>query len=274
MSARGTIPLSAPVLGVLAQATVKAHGPAASALCLPPGQLDRKLYLEVAKAAEALGCVWNRAAKALLADASADQLEAALVQALDMGEVVDQDKAMQFFETPEKLALRLISAAGVEPGMRVLEPSCGRCAIARQLPLGVDHLGLVELDTRHRAVIEGFQSEWDGDCDAVIGADFLQLRAAGPGHPAWRAFDAVVMNPPFAGGQAVAHITHALDFLRPGGKLAAVAPASVGFRQDAKHRRFRELVGANTGSIEPLPNGSFMPATPVRTVLVTMTRAE
>jgi len=265
--------LSPSVVDVLRNSFVGEHIGSGTALILPPYLLDRKLYLEVAEAAKLLGCTWNRKAQALIAaDLSVDQLAEALAQALDLGEIVDRVKAMQFYETPPALAKRLIEAAGVKPGDRVLEPSCGRCAIARQLPLGVEHVGLIELDPAHAVAIEAFAQDWGPEsCDRVIGGDFLRERLADLG---WDPFDAVVMNPPFANGAAVDHIVHALGFLRPGGRLAAVAPASVAFRTDAKHRAFRERIAQHCrGYMVPLPNDSFAPATRVRTVLVTLEKA-
>jgi 16S rRNA G1207 methylase RsmC len=65
------------------------------------------------------------------------------------------------------------------------------------------------------------------------------------------------MNPPFCKGQDIAHITHALKFLKNGGRLVAVASAGVTFRQDRRYVEFRNLIASLGGTIEMLPDGAF-----------------
>lgn len=70
-------------------------------------------------------------------------------------------------------------------------------------------------------------------------------------------------------------MTHALGFLRPGGRLVSVMSAGVKYRQDAKTRAFRELVEQHSGTIEDLPEDAFRESgTSVRTVVVTMDAPE
>jgi hypothetical protein len=82
-------------------------------------------------------------------------------------------------------------------------------------------------------------------------------------------FDRVVMNPPFAKQADIKHVTHALGFLRQGGRLVAVMSAGVVFRSDSRTTAFRDLVEARGGSIQPNPAGSFKESgTLVNTVTV------
>jgi 16S rRNA G1207 methylase RsmC len=77
------------------------------------------------------------------------------------------------------------------------------------------------------------------------------------------------MNPPFSKGQDIQHVTHALGFLKPGGRLVAIMGAGVTFRQDKRATEFRELVQAMGGTIARLPEGSFKSSgTMVNTVIV------
>jgi hypothetical protein len=77
------------------------------------------------------------------------------------------------------------------------------------------------------------------------------------------------MNPPFAGQADIEHVTHALNFLKPGGKLVAIMSAGVTFRQDRKAADFRALIWGMGGTIEELPEDAFKQSgTSVRTVLV------
>ncbi len=95
-------------------------------------------------------------------------------------------------------------------------------------------------------------------------ADFLLI----PERPG---YDRVIMNPPFADKADIAHIRHALGFLRPGGILVSVMSAGVQFREDRTTAAFRELVTSSGGEITALPDGSFAESgTDVRTVLVTI----
>ena len=72
------------------------------------------------------------------------------------------------------------------------------------------------------------------------------------------------MNPPFADGQDITHILHALEFVRPGGRLVALC--ADGPRQAAK---LAPLVEACGGTWESLPAGTFKEAgTMVRAALL------
>ena len=150
----------------------------------------------------------------------------------------DVAKDLQFYRTPAAVARRLVSSLYSREGRRVLEPSCGDGAI---------------LDTLRE---EGWQAqgiEVDGGradaarakCHAVLTANFLDFQPT----PEWSGFDAVAMNPPFYGKHYEKHIRHALKFLRPGGTLVAILPATArydhGLLADLKPRW------------EDLPVGSF-----------------
>jgi len=76
-------------------------------------------------------------------------------------------------------------------------------------------------------------------------------------------FDAVAMNPPFHMRADIRHILHALTFLKPGGKCAALC-----FDTASRERALRHL----SSSWEPLPAGLFgKEGTGVATVLATFT---
>lgn len=80
------------------------------------------------------------------------------------------------------------------------------------------------------------------------------------------------MNPPFDRGRDVDHVTHALKFLKPGGRLVSIMAAGVEYRTDRKTSDFRATVERFKGSIRDLPFGSFAESgTNVNTVIVTMT---
>lgn len=232
------------------------------------GQLDRKLYVAVNKALEALGGVWTRSAKAhVFPTDAATRIDGAIVA----GEVTT-DAEMGYFPTPPKLAAELVARAGVAPGMSVLEPSAGEGAIALAAARAGGKVTCIELDEGRVGTllalgltVLAYPGGIDSACRA--GVDFL---ACDPARHAPR-YDRVVLNPPFAKRQDIRHIGHALAFLRPGGVLVSVAAAGVAFRDDAIARDFRALVDARRGTIAPLPDDAFRASgTGVRTVVVTM----
>lgn len=256
--------LSPAVLAVLEGALVEG-----GVLRLPPDQLDRKLYVEVDKALTAMGGRWDRRARGHVFAEGVDAA-AELDAALQNGAVTDRKKQLGFFETPPGIVRRLIEAARVESGMRVLEPSAGEGAIVRELPAGLRQLGMVEIDPAKKARL---LSAVPGNPTIVLSiGDFLTLDPIEVvGGPLASPYDAIVMNPPFAGQADIDHVLRALDFLAPGGRLASVMSSGTVHRDNRKARDFRALVDARGGSIVPLPEGSFTASgTNVNTVLVTI----
>ncbi len=72
---------------------------------LPPTQLERKLYVEVNAALEALSGHWVRAKKAHLFDGDPAQ---AIEQVVVNGEWSDEARDFEYFCTPLEVASRLI----------------------------------------------------------------------------------------------------------------------------------------------------------------------
>jgi hypothetical protein len=96
-------------------------------------------------------------------------------------------------------------------------------------------------------------------------ADFLQCSADADAEGLGM-FDAVLMNPPFAQGADIAHITHALTMLKPGGRLVALC--ANGPRQNTS---LRPMVEGRGGEWEDLPADTFKEeGTGVRAALITM----
>jgi hypothetical protein len=135
----------------------------------------------------------------------------AVAEIVATGCIPDQ-KAHQFYPTPEKLARIAVDLAEIGDGHQVLEPSAGMGGLADLLPK--ERTTCVEISPLHCKVLEskGYQT--------VIDADFLTVNA-GP-----MRFDRIVMNPPFSSGRWEAHTEHAASMLAPGGRLVAILPAS------------------------------------------------
>lgn len=226
-----------------------------------PGQLDRALYSKVDKVLNALGSTWNRKAKAhVLSQGATD----AIRSALDAGRVTFASD-LGYFPTPNTIAQDLVARAGIQPGMKVLEPSAGDGAIVAPALAAGATVTAVEFDANRAATLA---SRFPGV--VVRSGDFLAMRPADLG-----LFDAVVMNPPFSlQGRPQAdmdHVSHAISFVRPGGMVVAVMSAGVTFRENKRAEEFRTLTESMGGWIEPLPEDAFkVSGTGVRTVIATI----
>lgn len=123
--------------------------------------------------------------------------------------LIPDHKSHQFYPTPDHLAAAAVAWAEIKPGDACLEPSAGQGALADLMP----DPDCVEASALHCAVLEAKGLR-------VTCGDFLTLA------PTLGQFDAVVMNPPFSEGRAMAHVEAAAKLLRPGGRLVAILPAS------------------------------------------------
>jgi len=182
-------------------------------------------------------------------------------------EPVIVDRSTECFTTPPEIIDRMIAAAGLGPGLDVLEPSAGTGAIALRVAPLVTAVDCIERDAR---LADRLRTVMPADSGDVRCADFLEVEP----NPILR-YDRVLMNPPFAGQADIRHVTHALGFLRPGGLLIAVMSAGVRFRQDKAATAFRALVAVQGGRIEPLPDDAFKASgAGVRTVMVVIPAQE
>jgi predicted RNA methylase len=166
-----------------------------------------------------------------------------------------------FFPTPRKLVQRMIELADLAPGLRVLEPSAGKGDIAAavwawgasQAALGADMVEVLCVERLHK-LAEHMRAryKWETRCE-----DFLEMQPE-------PTFDRVLMNPPFERGVDAEHIQHAHKFLKPRGRLVAIACATTG-------RKLEDWLASVGGRSEPLPPGTFQQSerpTSVNTCLI------
>lgn len=175
------------------------------------------------------------------------------------GPVVAEPAPDDFYETSYELADQMIDAIGVTSGQTILEPSAGIGGIARRI-VAVGDVSLV--------CIEYAQTRADElrrilPYAKVIQGDFLDKMPS-------QAFDRVIMNPPFSRGLDVMHVRHALDFLRPGGRIAAIMAGNALNRQNKEVTDLRRYLDLGFDwRVERLPERSFRSAgTMVSTVLL------
>jgi protein-L-isoaspartate O-methyltransferase len=149
--------------------------------------------------------------------------------------------APQLFPTPPELAARMVQEAGIEAGDSVLEPSAGTGNLLNPLPTvrPGGQVVAVEINASLVPKLEAY-------ADVVICGDFLEQNG-NLGN-----FDRIVMNPPFKNGADIKHIQHAMQFLKPGGRLVAVCANGPRQRETLK-----PLAEQSGGFWEDLPVGTF-----------------
>jgi len=132
-----------------------------------------------------------------------------VVQEIVASGCVPDQKAHQFYPTPERLARIAVDLADIEDHHTCLEPSAGMGGLADLMPKDRTHC--IEVSPLHCKVLESKGHN-------VTQADFL----AWSGDPV----DRIVANPPFSEGRWQAHTQHAATMVKPGGRLVAILPAS------------------------------------------------
>lgn len=146
-------------------------------------------------------------------------------------------KDLQYYPTPNAVIDRMLSDVYIREGEKVLEPSCGCGRILDVLASkGVDTFG-IEVDPSRA-------QEARSKGHSVYTANFLEV-------PAEEEYDFVIMNPPFYGQHYLSHLEHAMKFLKPGGLLVSVLPASAWY----DHKKVQKMKGYVTW--RDLPLSSF-----------------
>ncbi|GHB33983.1 hypothetical protein GCM10007094_23690 [Pseudovibrio japonicus] len=162
-----------------------------------------------------------------------------------------------YFPTPETVVTTMLDYAGIEDGMRVLEPSAGHGAILDVLMGLEEDLTIESCELNHRlsAILE--RKGYD-----VVADDFTQFNP-GP------VYDRIFMNPPFEKRQDIKHLQHAYGLLRAYGRVACIM-SSGSVRQPV----LTQWVDALGGEVIDLPDNSFKESgTGVSTCLVILDRA-
>lgn len=149
-----------------------------------------------------------------------------------------------FFPTPRPAIDKMLAAADIQPGMSVLEPSAGKGDILDAVKENHPDAKSVGIephsDLRELIGMKGHEVHED--------RDFLEHKGQ---------YDRIIMNPPFENRQDVAHVRHAFEQLKPGGKLVAIMGAGVFGGSSKKDQEFRDWLDEQGGEVEDMPEGSF-----------------
>lgn len=126
---------------------------------------------------------------------------------------IPDQKAHQYYPTPENVALAAVALADIGPDDLCLEPSAGQGGLADYMPKA--HTACIEISALHCAILKAKGHN-------VTQADFLAW-ATIPKKPQ---FDRVILNPPYSEGRWLAHLQAAASLLAPGGRVVCILPAS------------------------------------------------
>lgn len=219
------------------------------------GTLERKLYVDVNKVLAGAGGKWDRKSGTHLFPSDPREL---LGLAIDTGQAINKQQIYQSFYTPPELADRMAQMAELQPGMQVLEPSCGEGALILAALRVQPKLEITAYDIQAEAVRATIQTT--NSRLSVHQADFLAVEPS-------PVFDRVLMNPPFTKGQDMQHVLHAWECLRPGGRLVAITSPAWQTLSTKAAEAFRLF--ASRGSVDLVPRGTFSESgTEVPTVLL------
>jgi|GEM_PF-273579 len=164
--------------------------------------------------------------------------------------------APQLFPTPPLLAARMVMAARLEPGLCVLEPNGGTGSLIQAV---IDRVDTEVLTYEiNRDLCSALERRFPSHKVQVRCRDFLEVSDFQGSYPR------ILMNPPFANGQDIAHIRHALTFLAPGGVLVGLC--ADGARQ---REQLRPQIEAAGGTWESIPDSGFA-GTSVQVALLTV----
>jgi type I restriction-modification system DNA methylase subunit len=229
-------------------------------LFLPMGTLDRKLYVDVNKVLELAGGKWNRKLKCHLFEVDIEDL---ISDIINNEEIIDQQKELQFFETPREIALQLIELAEIKEGDVICEPSAGKGAIVSVIKEKHPSNKICAIE-KHYEFYEYLFANYG--FDLLLNKDFLELSGLTIENKLVNKF---IANPPFSKQQDIKHILKMYSLLPTNGILVSVASAGVKFRTSKLANELRNL----NPEIIDLPIGAFKESgTMVSTVIVKLVK--
>jgi len=219
---------------------------------LPKIQLDRKLYLDTAKALNLIGGKWTggKVAGFVFPVGYEEELQS-LINKLAGGEKLNPKKEYQFFETPIELARQLIYYADIDRlncHLRILEPEAGQGAIVKVIfekenIRQVDCCELMEINRTFLEKIEGV---------LIIANDFFSLSDAYNDY-----YDRIIANPPFTNNQDIDHIRKMYECLKTGGRLVTVASKHWEIASGRKETEFKNWLDNLGADIIQISDGTF-----------------
>lgn len=225
---------------------------------LPPGQLDRKLYMDVAKSLELIGGKWvGRKTMGFVFQQDPTDLLAQIAS----GEKRNLKKEFQFFATPESIAREMAIYLSPKEGQKILEPSDGQGALLQALwklyPFvkKIDYCELMDLNRTFLNKLPGAD---------YVADDFLTL---GPEYNNY--YDRVIANPPFSKNQDIEHIYKMYEVCKPGGRIVTISSKHWYHTGGRKEKQFEKWIASIEASVNSIDAGAFSESgTKVETFLI------
>lgn len=219
---------------------------------LPAGQLDRKLYQEVAAALNLIGGKWKGGkVSGFVFETDPTDLLAQIAN----GEKRNLKKEFQFFATPAHVADELVILANINSNHKILEPSAGRGAI-------VDAIGR-KINIRKPNLIHVFELMdinisflEKRNVISFQGKDFTLMKPQVTEGVDDR-YDRIIANPPFSKNQDIEHIYKMWEFLKPGGRIVTIASNHWRFASGKKELAFRQWIADTHAELHEVEAGAF-----------------
>jgi len=210
---------------------------------LPDGQLDRKLYQEVAKSLELIGGKW-KGGKVFGFVFLIDPTE--LLNEIANGEKRNFKKEFQFFGTSKSLSKKLVKLAELCSYDIVLEPSAGQGAIISAINNSIPEItpDCYEFMELNRLILNTSIFKFN-----LIGEDFLKHGD--------KQYTKIIANPPFSNNQDIDHLLEMYKILSVGGRLVCITSESWENGNQKKQKDFRKWLDTVDSKVLNIEKGSF-----------------
>ena len=208
---------------------------------LPEGQLDRKLYQEVAKSLILIGGKW-KGGKTMGFVFKQDPTE--LLASVNNGEKRNLKKEFQFFATPDSLSDELVRLALIEENGSVAEFQAGQGAIIEAILRKHPNKEIFIMEMMNVNCIVLKQKGFN-----PVQADYLEYKGG--------KFDRIIANPPFSKNQDIDHVMKMYSDLKPNGRLVSITSKHWKLSKNKKETEFREWLDKLEADVIEIEEGSF-----------------
>ena len=209
---------------------------------LPNIQLDRKLYMEVAKALELIGGKWKggKIFGFVFQTCPKD-----LLDEIANGEKRNLKKEFQFFATPEQLADKLVYLADLKQHDTILEPSAGQGSIIKAINKVCD----VVVDCYELMELNALILNKSGLNFRLLSDDFFNHKG--------KSYSKIIANPPFTKNQDIDHLKEMYGCLSRGGRLVCITSESWAFGSQKKQVDFRQWLDEVNAEVIDIEKETF-----------------
>lgn len=184
---------------------------------------------------------------------------------------IKDPRTMDLYETPDPLAVWVVAQAKLRPGLSVLEPSAGYGSLVAAMHSRYAGESIKwHINELNPDVYAKLCTRFAGLPDFTkTNMDFLTMDGQ---------YDRIVMNPPFSFPTRHSdcdHVSHAIDLLRPKGRLVAIMGSGQYTSTDSKAQEFHAKVERFAHRWYENPEGSFLASgTAVRTMTLVLNKVE